>query len=111
MGNKHLLDGHSRRVLISAVSSGITTGGSADLGQFEVRQFSRFTGLFSTVGSLTFRTRTGVTSGSYQVSSNFAANSGASVYDALNFGQFAYFDITTAQSTIYSVAIQGEPLR
>jgi hypothetical protein len=45
------------------------------------------------------------------VSSNFAANSGVSVLDVLNFGQWAYFDITNARSTVYSLLLNGEPLR
>jgi hypothetical protein len=100
-----------RKPLVSQHNANITTGGSADFGQFNVARFSRFTGLFSTVGSLTLRIRTGVLSGSFQVSSNFAVNSGASALDCLNFGQYGYFDITAAQSTVYSLILQGEPLR
>jgi hypothetical protein len=100
-----------RKQLITQKNAAITTGGSADFGQFNVGRYSRLTGLVSTVGSLTLRIRTGVVSGSYQVSSSFAANSGASVIDCLNFGQYGYFDITAAQSTVYSLVLQADPLR
>ena len=97
--------------LVTQNNAIITTGGSADLGQFNVGRYFRFTGLFSTVGSLTLRIRTGVVSGSFQVSSSFAVNSGASVLDCLNYGRFGYFDITAAQSTVYSLLLNGEPMR
>src|SRR5258706_519264 len=102
MAGKKNFQGNSRATVFAEVSSSITTGGSRDYGQFSVGQYSRFTGAILTTGSLTIRVRTGVTSGVYQVSSNFAANSGATVFDALNYGQFVYFDITAAQSTVYA---------
>jgi hypothetical protein len=100
-----------RKQLITQKNAAITIGGSADFGAFNVGRYCRFTGLVSTVGSLTLRISTGVASGSFQFSSNFAANSGASVIDCLNFGQYGYFDITVAKSTVYSLVIHGEPLR
>lgn len=52
------------------------------------------------------------TSGVFQVASNFAANSGVSVYDALNYGgQYAYFDIVAANSSVFTAYLVGEPLR
>ena len=74
-------------------------------------QYSRFTGLWSTVGSLTLRLRSGVASGSFQVSSVFAINSGPGTFDVLNYGQVLDVAITAANSTVYSLLVNGEPLR
>lgn len=106
-----MLPNYKRTPLVVVNSVGITTGGSADFGACNVAGYSRFTGLWTTVGSLTLRVRTGVGSGNYQVSSSFAVNSGPGTFDVLNFGQQAYFDITLAQSTVYSLLLNGEPMR
>ena len=107
----HYIDGHSRQALVEQNQQDITTGGSADFGQFSVARYSRFTGLWSTVGSLTLRYRMGVASGAFQVSSTIAVNSGPGVIDVLNYGQFADFAITAARSTVYNLLVNGEPLR
>jgi hypothetical protein len=48
----------NRRTLVIQDGVGITTGGSADFGQYHVAGYSRLTGLASTVGSLTLRIST-----------------------------------------------------
>jgi hypothetical protein len=101
----------ARKPFISVASGAITTGGSADLGGFTVAGYARFVGMYSTVGSLTLRMRTGVASGNYQVSSSFAVNSGIGNIDVLNYGNAGYFDITAAQSTQYSLVLNGEATR
>jgi hypothetical protein len=99
-----------RKILVRALNANITSGGSADYGQFDVTRYSRFTGLASTVSSLTLRLRTGAASGSFQVSSTWAVNSGVSLLDVPNYAQYAYFDITAAQSTAFTLLVQGQPL-
>ena len=49
-----------RKPLVTQKNAAITTGGFADFGAFNVGRYSRFTGLVSTVGSLTLRLRTGL---------------------------------------------------
>ncbi len=111
MAKINFVDGHSRRQLIGQVNASISTGGSADFGAYDVTPYSRFTGFISTIGSIGFRMRTGVVSGTYQVSSLITANSGMSLIDLLNYGRSAYFDITQAQSTAYTLLLLGEPIR
>lgn len=117
-----LLDYHRRRALVTHVTSQITQGGSVNFGQFEVGGFSRFTGLIqaSSVGvnGLTFRYRFGPQSGGpWLVSSQMIVSSGnnafsGSVLDIVNYGQFAQFALTGADSTtLYSFHLAGEPLR
>ena len=53
-----------------------TVPGSIDLGTFQVGGFSRFVGMFSGVGSMTFQWRMGVHSGDYQATSSIVINSG-----------------------------------
>ena len=101
----------TRKTLFTIVNSAITTGGSADFGAFITSGYSRLTGLFSTVGSLTFRTRGAVSSGTWLSTSAQAVNSGASNLDVLNFVRVSEFAITAAQSTAYSIVVFGEPTR
>jgi hypothetical protein len=96
---------------VSDVDQSITTGSSKDFGQFRVKEFSRFAGLWTTIGSLTLRIRTGASSGVFQVSSLMAVNSGTFVFDFPNYAQWAHLDITQAQSTVYTLLFQAEPLR
>ena len=106
-----LLQGHARRTLVS--TTGMTIVGSTLLGTFNVQQYSRFTGLLSVVGSATLRYQLGVSSGTYQVSSSFVANSGGSAFDVLNLGgNVAEFSFSAANSQSNVAAnILGEPLR
>ncbi len=87
MAKVRFVDGHSRRALVQQIANAISTGGSVDFGAYDVTQFSRFTGFISTVGSLTFRMRTGVQSGTYNVSSLITANSSVTIIDVLNYGR------------------------
>jgi hypothetical protein len=88
-----------------------TVPGSTNLGTFECGGFSRFTGMFSTVGSMTLRWQMGVHSGDYQVTSSIVINSGGSTFDVLNFGLYVNFTITAANSQAPSYIVLGEPLR
>lgn len=103
----------TRKVLVTQNSQSVvtTTGLAADYGTVDVARYSRFSGLYTTVGSIGVRFRSGVASGNLQVSSTFAANSGSGVIDMLNFGRYAAFDITGAHSTAFSLLIFGEPRR
>jgi hypothetical protein len=100
-----------RKNFVNVSSGTITTGGSADFGAFNAGGFARFTGLVSTQASLSIRIRSGISSGSYIVSSAFAVSSGVFPFEVVNFGLSAYFDITAAQSTAYQLIINGEPMR
>lgn len=87
--------------------------GSIGLGTVNVQQYSRFTGIFSLVGSATFQYRLGISSGTWLVSSSFVVNSGGSVFDVLNVGgNVADFAFTAANSQAnVAVNVLGEPLR
>ena len=117
-----VITGHGRRPLVSDVTSQITQGGSRDFGQFDVSRYSRLSGyiLANSVGNtgLTFRWRFSPQSGGpWQVTSSTTVSSGASAFsgtivDVVNYGRFAYFDITAVDSTtLYTALIHGEPIR
>jgi hypothetical protein len=61
-----------------------TIPGSTDLGTYQAGGFSRLTGIFSTVGSMTLRYSMGCHGGNYQVTSSVAINSGGTVFDVIN---------------------------
>ena len=82
-----------------------------NLGIFPTGGFSRLTGIFSTVGSLTLQWQFGVHSGNYQVTSSLVINSGASILDVLNFGLYVNFTVTAANSQTPTFVVMGEPLR
>lgn len=104
------IKGHAKKLLVSNVNA--TATASVGFGVFNVGQFSRVVGVFSTVGSLTFSHKYGPASGSYIVTSTFAANSGTSFFDAVAVGGFfAEFGFSMANSTVYSALIYGEPVR
>jgi hypothetical protein len=73
-----------RKPLVSVNSGAITTGGSMDLGAFSVAGFPRFSGILSTVGSLSIRLRTGISLGNYQSSSLWSVGSGFSAMECPN---------------------------
>ena len=117
-----IVTGHGRTPLISDVTSQVTQGGSRDFGQFLVNRYSRLSGyiLASSVGNtgLTFRWRFSPQSGGpWQATSSTVITSGATAFsgtiiDIINYGQYAYFDIPSVDSTtIYTALIHGEPLR
>lgn len=117
-----IITGHGRYPLVSRVTSQISQGGSQDLGQLEAARYSRFTGFLiaSSVGvtGLVLRHRFAITSGgpfyatsSTTVTSGATAQSGT-ILDLINYGQFADFSIVSADSTtVYSILINGEPMR
>ena len=88
-----------------------TIPGSTDLGTYQVGGFSRFCGMFLSVGSMTLQWRLGVHSGDYQVTSSIVINSGASVFDQINYGLYVNFTITAANSQVPKYVIVAEPLR
>lgn len=83
----------------------------SDLGTRQVGGFSRFTGMFQSVGSFTLQWRMGVHSGDYQVTSSIVINSGNTIFDTLNFGLYTNFTITAANSQTPAFVVMGEPLR
>lgn len=93
-------------------NTALSVAGSVGLVVADVQRFSRFTGLFSVIGSVTARYQLGISSGAYQVSSSFVVNSGGSSFDFLNPGGVAAdFSLTAANSQIFAVGILAEPLR
>ena len=102
-----IITGHGRRPLISDASSQLTAAGSRDFGQFDVARYSRFAGYIqaSSVGvnGLILRWRF--------ISSGATAYSGT-IVDIINYGQYAYFDIVSVDSTtIYTALLNAEPMR
>ena len=91
--------------------SSTTIPGSTDLGTYQTGGFSRLTGLFSVVGSMTLQYRMGVHSGNYQVTSSVVINSGGSILDVINYGLHANFTITAANSQTPTFLLLGEPIR
>lgn len=88
-----------------------SSGGSSDFDIYDTSGFSRFTGMVSTVGSLSIRFQSGVASGVFMASSTHFANSSISTIDLLNFGRYGNIDITQARSTVFSLVVNGEPSR
>jgi hypothetical protein len=86
---------------------GINSG--TDLGTFQVGGFSRFTGMFSGISSVTIQYRMGTHSGDYMVSSTFVVNSGPQVIDVLNYGLYANFSVFASQSQAPDFLMMGEP--
>jgi hypothetical protein len=106
---------HGRKVLFRSPP---TPGGNAttipestDLGTYQVGGFSRFTGLFQSVGSMTLRWQMGVHSGNFQVTSSIVINSGATIFDQLNYGIYVNFTVTAANSQTSTYVSFGESLR
>ena len=60
---------------------------------------------------MTLRWQMGVHSGDYQVTSSVVINSGSLVFDQLNYGLYANFTITAANSQTPKYLMRGEPLR
>lgn len=110
---KTFIRGHDRQALYSNVAASFTGSAGAAFGAFRCDEFSRFTGLLSVIGSATMRYQLGVNSGTYQVNSTFAVNSGGSVFDVLNpGGRVVNWGFTQAASQENAVVnIIGEPLR
>lgn len=106
---------HARFVFVRSPSTPggppTTIPGSTGLGCYQVGGFSRFVGLFSTVGSMTLRWQLGAHSGDYMVSSAVVINSGGCTVDFLNYGLYAEFTITAANSQTPDFLILGEPIR
>lgn len=106
----NIVDGHGRKSLVGETA--LSVPGSTGLGTFYVAGYSRFAGLFNIVGSITLQYQMGVNSGTYQVSSTFTVNSGGSNFDVLNFGHYAQFTISVANSQDGVVAfVYGDPSR
>lgn len=102
--------GHNKNTLVNSTFTA-DSGGTVDFGTFPAYRYSRFIGLFSVVGSFTFRYQMGVDSGTYQVSSTTTVNSGGSIVDVLNFGRQVNFGFTAVVSSEPRVYVAGEPIR
>ena len=122
MADYNYIDGASRKRLISNITSEATQGGSVDFGAFQVTRYSRFVGylIANSVGNTGLRLRhrfSTASGGPFVVTSSTLVTSGASAFsgtviDLLNYGQYAYFDIISADSTTtYTLLLNAEPLR
>src|SRR5690242_2184978 len=105
MPSRIINTGNARQILTqqSNVSSG------AQLGVFNVQRYSTIAGMVSGVGSLTVRAQFGISSGNYQVSSSFVANSGGSTFSLSNPGLYANLSVTAAASQNAAVLVLGVP--
>jgi hypothetical protein len=103
--------GHVHNALVNSVFNVSTTVVPFDMGTFPVDKFSGLGGIFSSVGSLTFRMQFGPSSGTYFVSSTSVINSGGNILDVVNYGAFVNFGFTAAVSCAAGVYIYGEPIR
>ena len=110
MAGQTIIDGHGRTTLAAETAYAVNSGKL--IGVFEVNRYSRMAGMLSVVGSVTFRYRMGINSGTYQVSSSFVANSGPSTFDVLNYGRQVelMFSLANSQS-MNAVLVYGEPIR
>ncbi len=104
-----IIDGHARKTLFSGNAASVP--GSTGHGVYDVSKFSRFTGLFSVVGSVTLRWRLGVQSGNYVVTSSTVINSGPAVFETLNYGKYSEWTFSAANSQTPTYMIAAEPLR
>jgi hypothetical protein len=106
------IDGHARRALVHNASLTMTGSSGSSFGEFQVGQFSRLAGMFSIVGSATFRYAMGAVSGTSIVTSSFVVNSGASVFDLVQYGHWAALSFSQAASqTGATVFVFGEAVR
>jgi len=117
-----IITGHGRSPFFTHTTSQVSQGSSVDFGQFNTARYSRFAGyiIASSVGvtGLTFRHRFATQSGGpWQMTSATVITSGATAFsgtiiDLVNYGQFAYFDIISVDSTTqYTAHLAGEPMR
>lgn len=108
-----LIDGQSRKTLISRVTSQATQGSSVDFGQVDTRLFSRFVGFVHPgTGSVTLRIRSAITSGGPWSVSSTQVCSTVTVVDVVNVSKFSNFAFSAVQSTaLYTIGIMGEPTR
>ena len=102
---KRLNIGNLRQPLVQTTTAASGTA----LGTYAVQRYSSVGGMIQCVGSLTVQARFGTSSGNYQVSSSFAANSGGSSFSMTNPGLFASFNLLAASSQQATVLICGLP--
>jgi hypothetical protein len=60
---------------------------------------------------MTLRWQMGVHSGNFQVTSSIVINSGATIFDQLNYGIYVNFTVTAANSQTPTFFLLGEPIR
>ncbi len=113
MPGSAIIKGHARQTLFSRVGSEATQGDSVDFGAFDISLFSRITGLLiADSGGLTFRSRQGVESGTWLVTSTTVVSTVGLQFDEINYGRVADFSFTVIDSTsTFNLMILGEPLR
>lgn len=102
--------GHAKNVLVDSVFTA-ASGSTIDFGTFPAGRYSRLCGMFSVVGSFTFRHQMGSASGTYIVTSTTVVNSGPSVFDQVNYGKYLNLGFTQIVSSQPRVFIFGEPTR
>ena len=102
--------GQNRVTLVNSTFSA-ASGGTVDFGTFPSDKFARLGGVFSVVGSFTFRYQQGASSGSYAVSSSSTVNSGGSIFDQIQYGAFLNLGFTAVVSSAPTVYLFGEPVR
>lgn len=100
-----------RRITLVNTTVNAASGVAIDFGTFRSDRFSRLIGLFSVVGSFTFRHQMGGSSGSYAVSSTTAISSGAIIFDQIQYGPFLNLGFTAVVSSSPFVYLAGEPMR
>jgi len=110
MNVKHGRFAFFRSPLIPGGNNTTVVSGS-DLGTVQTGGFSRITGMFNIVGSMTLQFRSGVHSGNFQITSLTTLNSGSSVLDMLNWGLYLNVQVTAANSQTPTFVVMGEPLR
>ena len=100
-----------QRVTLVNTATAVASGGTVDFGTFPSNMFARLGGMFSVVGSFSFRYQMGVASGTYLVSSTTVINSGALVFDQIQYGAFINLGFTAVVSSVPTVYLFGESIR
>jgi len=100
-----------RRITLVDTVVNAASGGTVDFGVFPSDRFARLVGLFSVVGSFTFRWQMQSVSGTARVSSTTVINSGSTVFDVLQYGPFLGLGFTAVVSSAPYVFLAGEPIR
>ena len=88
-----------------------TIPGSTNLGTYAVGGYSRFVGVFGSVGSMTLQWQMGCHSGDFQVTSSIVINSGGVIFDQVNYRLYVNFTVTAANSQTPRFFLLGEPIR
>lgn len=108
--SRETIIGQNKTILVNSVFT-VASGSTLDMGVFPGDKWSRVAGMFSVVGSFTFRYQMQSISGTTLVTSTLVVNSGGQILDAINYGEYIGLGFTQVVSSQPRVFLYGEPTR